>query len=90
MCHAEALVGLVGPDEHGGDQARAGEPYHLADGMDLRPRRTPGRHHDDGVGCPGCEVLTADRGVKGDQGKQEVRRGTGSSQFPANETAEPW
>jgi len=36
-CHAEALIGLVGSEEHGGDQARASEPYHLADRMDLRP-----------------------------------------------------
>ena len=33
---ADALVRFVRPEEHSGDQTYAGEPYHLADGMDLR------------------------------------------------------
>ena len=48
------------------------------DGMDLRPRRPPGGHDDDGIGCPRREVLAAERGVEGGQGEQNVRRGAGS------------
>ena len=35
ICHAKAVVSLVGSDEHGRHQACIGEPYHLADGMDF-------------------------------------------------------
>ena len=81
LCHAEALIGLVGPDENGGDQAHAGEPYHLTDGIDLRPRRPPSGHHGDGDGRPGREVLTADRRIRSSQGEQKVRRGEGHGQL---------
>ena len=48
------------------------------DGMDLRPRRPAGRDYRDGIGCPGREVLAAERGVEGRQGEQKIRRGAGS------------
>ena len=35
--HAQGLVGAVGPAKHGGGQVRAGQPYHLADGVDPGP-----------------------------------------------------
>src|SRR5712692_4345560 len=35
--HAEALVGIVGADKHGADQACAGQPYQLGYAMNLRP-----------------------------------------------------
>src|SRR5262249_16931487 len=62
--HAQAVVSLVGPDDYGGDQARAGEPCHLADGMDFRPGRPAGSYHRYGIGRPRQEVLAADGRVK--------------------------
>ena len=40
-CHTEALVGLVSPDKDRRAQAYTGQPYHLADGLDLRPDDRP-------------------------------------------------
>ena len=63
--HAEAIVGLVGPDNHGGNQARTGETCHLTDCMDPRPRRPSGSYYHDGIGCPRREVLAAHARVEG-------------------------
>ena len=78
--HAQAVVSLVGPDDYGGNQARAGEPCHLADGMDLCPGRPAGSYHRHGIGRPRREVLAANGRVKGCQSQQQVSRRTGSNQ----------
>jgi len=78
--HAQAVVSLVGPDDHGGDQTRAGEPGHFADGMDFRPGRPAGSYHRYGIGRPRREVLAADGRVKGRQGQQQVSRRASSYQ----------
>ena len=74
VCHAEAVVSLVGTDEHGRHQACIGEPYHLADGMDLRPRRPSGGYYGDRVGGPRR---------RGGRHRRRGRGGPGSAECPA-------
>lgn len=88
---ADAIVGPVDPDEDGADQAHAGEPYHLPDGMDLRPRRPPGGDYDDGVIRPCRKVLSAERGVESRQREDNVRRGAGRNEIIGELVAsDPW
>ena len=66
---------LSAPMSTADTQACVGEPYHLADGMDLRPRRTSGGYHRDRVGGPRPEMVATEGRVERGQGEQNVRRG---------------
>ena len=76
-CHAEALIALVGPDQHRGVNSHSGEPDHLTYAVDPLHRGLPGRHHYDRIGCPRRQVISTESRVEGSQSEQNVSRARG-------------